>query len=120
MTDSPLPRIPLDPKEQPILDKLQSIRTELELLKRDRSTYVKSQDVLKLYDQVIEQVMILNEIRETKRLEQNKVDYMLDDCFQLISLAYLTVGKNHEPPAVYSYISTIKVFMYVGAYYVRS
>lgn len=108
MTDSPLPRIPLDPKEQPILDKLQSIRTELELLKRDRSTYVKSQDVLKLYDQVIEQVMILNEIREAKRLEQNKVDYMLDDCFQLISLAYLTVGKNHEPPAVYSYISTIK------------
>lgn len=72
MTDSPLPRIPLDPKEQPILDKLQSIRTELELLKRDRSTYVKSQDVLNLYDQVIEQVVILNEIRETKRLEQNK------------------------------------------------
>jgi hypothetical protein len=72
MTDSPLPRIPLDPKEQPILDKLQSIRTELELLKRDRSTYVKSEDVLKLYDQVIEQVIILNEIRESKRLEQNK------------------------------------------------
>lgn len=72
MTDSPLPRIPLDPKEQPILDKLQSIRTGLELLKRDRSTYVKSQDVLKLYDEVIEQVIILNEIRVTKRLEQNK------------------------------------------------
>jgi hypothetical protein len=72
MTDSPLPRIPLDPKEQPILDKLQSIRTELELLKRDRSTYVKSQDVLKLYDQVIEQVIVLNDIRQTKRLEQNK------------------------------------------------
>ncbi|CAO2658749.1 Nn.00g064720.m01.CDS01 [Neocucurbitaria sp. VM-36] len=108
MTDSPLPRIPLDPKEQPILDKLQSIRTQLQLLKRDRSTYFKSQDVLSLYDQVIEQVKILNEIRVTKRLEQNKVDYMLDDCFQLISLAYLTVGKNHEPPAVYSYVSTIK------------
>jgi hypothetical protein len=29
------------------------------------------------------------------------IDYMLDDCFQLISLAYMTVGKNHEPPAVY-------------------
>jgi hypothetical protein len=72
MTDSPLPRIPLDPKEQPILDKLQSIRTELELLKRDRTTYVKSQDVLKLYDQVTEQVIVLNEIRESKRLEQNK------------------------------------------------
>ncbi|KAF2127129.1 hypothetical protein P153DRAFT_296119 [Dothidotthia symphoricarpi CBS 119687] len=108
MTDSPIVRIPLDPKEQPILDKLQSIRTQLELLKRDRTTYVKSQDVLSLYDQVVEQVMVLNEIRVTKRLEQNKVDYMLDDCFQLISLAYMTVGKNHEPPAVYSYISTAK------------
>ena len=72
MTDSPLPRIPLDPKEQPILDSLLSIRTQLELLKRDRSTYVRSQDVLQLYDQVIEQVQILNEIRVTKRLEQNK------------------------------------------------
>ena len=62
----------MDPKEQPILDKLQAIRTQLELLKRDRSTYVRSQDVLQLYDQVIEQVMILNEIRVTKPLEQNK------------------------------------------------
>ena len=35
---------------------------------------------------------------------------MLDDCFQLISLAYLTVGKNHEPPAVL-------VFNHVMYYY---
>ncbi|KAF2002660.1 hypothetical protein P154DRAFT_618390 [Amniculicola lignicola CBS 123094] len=108
MTDSPAPRIPLDPKEQPILDKLLSIRTNLELLKQDRSTYVKSQDVIDLYSKVIEQVVILNEIRTTKRLEQNRVDTVLDDCFQLISLAYLTIGKNHEPPAVYSFVSTTK------------
>lgn len=72
MTDSPAPRIPLDPKEQPILDKLLAVRTNLELLKQDRSTYVKSQDVIGLYDQVIEQVEILNQIRTTKRLEQNR------------------------------------------------
>jgi hypothetical protein len=24
------------------------------------------------------------------------VDYILDDCFQLISLLFLTVGKNNE------------------------
>lgn len=72
MTDSPAPRIPLDPKEQPILDKLLAVRTNLELLKQDRSTYVKSQDVISLYDQVIEQVEILNQIRTTKRLEQNR------------------------------------------------
>ena len=72
MTDSPAPRIPLDPKEQPILDKLLSIRTQLELLKGDRSTYVKSQDVIDLYNQVIEQVVVLNELRTTKRLDQNR------------------------------------------------
>lgn len=72
MTDSPAPRIPLDPKEQPILDKLLAIRTNLELLKQDRSTYVKSQDIVDLYKQVTEQVKILNEIRTTKRLEQNR------------------------------------------------
>jgi hypothetical protein len=72
MTDSPAPRIPLDPKEQPILDKLLAVRTKLELLKQDRSTYVKSQDVMDLYDQVIEQVEVLNELRTTNRLEQNR------------------------------------------------
>lgn len=72
MTDSPAPRIPLDPKEQPILDRLLEVRTQLELLKQDRSTYVKSQDVIDLYNQVIEQVVNLNDVRTTKRLEQNR------------------------------------------------
>jgi hypothetical protein len=108
MTDSPRPRGPLDPKEQPILDRLYEIRSQLELLKQDKSTYVKSQDVIQLYEKVIEQVIILNEIRTTKRTEQNKVDQVLDDCFQLISLSFLTIGRNAEAPAVYSAISTIK------------
>jgi hypothetical protein len=72
MTDSPAPRIPLDPEEQPILDRLLEIRTKLELLKQDKSTYVKSQDIIELYDQVIAQVSDLNQIRTTKRLEQNR------------------------------------------------
>lgn len=28
------------------------------------------------------------------------VDTVLDDCFQLISLFFLTVGRNNEAPAV--------------------
>lgn len=72
MSDSPALRVPLDPKEQPILDKLLAVRTNLELLKQDRSTYVKSQDIIELYDQVVEQVEVLNQIRTTKRLEQNR------------------------------------------------
>ncbi|KAI4167585.1 MAG: hypothetical protein LQ343_007083 [Gyalolechia ehrenbergii] len=110
MTDSPAVQAPLDPKEQPILDRILNIRDQLSLLRRDKSTYIKSHDVLRLYDQVIEQVHLLNIIRDEhdKPLEQNRVDTVLDDCFQLISLSFLTVGRNNEAPAVYSMASTIK------------
>ncbi|KAL8833696.1 MAG: hypothetical protein Q9170_004141 [Blastenia crenularia] len=110
MTDSPAVQAPLDPKEQPILDRILVIRDKLSLLRRDKSTYIKSHDVLDLYDQVIEQVHLLNVIREEhdKPLEQNRVDTVLDDCFQLISLFFLTIGRNNEAPAVYSMTSTIK------------
>jgi hypothetical protein len=108
MTDSPAYRLPLDPQEQPILDKLLNIRDHLSILKQDRSSYVKSQDVFKFYDQLIEQVSTLNTIRVNKRDEQNRVDTVLDDCFQLISLFFLTIGRNSEAPAVYSAVSTVK------------
>ncbi|KAI4282974.1 MAG: hypothetical protein L6R38_002541 [Xanthoria sp. 2 TBL-2021] len=110
MTDSPSFPIALDPKEQHILDRLLATRDKLSLLKQDRSTYIKSHDVLDLYEQVIEQVHLLNIIREEhdKPLEQNRVDNVLDDCFQLISLFFLTIGRNNEAPAVYSMTSTIR------------
>jgi hypothetical protein len=108
MTDSPLYRIPLDPKEQPILERILDIRDSLSLLKQDRSTYVKSQDVLILYNSLIDQVEALNRLRIDKRDEQNRLDSALDDCFQLISLFFLTIGRNHEAPAVYSAVSTVK------------
>lgn len=63
---------------------------------------------MKFYNQLIEQVEALNNARVSKRDEQNRVDTVLDDCFQLISLFFLTIGRNHEAPAVYSAISTVK------------
>lgn len=38
---------------------------------------------------------------------QNRVDTVLDDCFQLISLFFLTIGRNNEAPALYSMTSSI-------------
>ncbi|KAL8745601.1 MAG: hypothetical protein Q9190_002284 [Brigantiaea leucoxantha] len=110
MTDSPVVRAPLDPQEAPILEGVLNIREQLSLLKQDKSTYIKSRDVLELYDQLIEQVHLLNIIREQngKPLEQNRVDTVLDDCFQLTSLFFLTIGRNNEAPAIYSMTSTIK------------
>ncbi|KAK4496485.1 hypothetical protein PRZ48_012465 [Zasmidium cellare] len=108
MTDSPAVRVPLDPKEQPILDRVLIIRDHLSLLKQDRSTYVKSADVVKYYNQLVEQVEQLNRIRANKRDEQNRVDTVLDDCFRLISLFFLTIGRNREAPAIYACVSTVK------------
>lgn len=74
MTDSPAVQAPLDPREQPILDTILVIRDKLSLLKQDKSKYIKSQDVLGLYEEVIDQVHQLNVIRQeySKPLEQNR------------------------------------------------
>lgn len=74
MSDSPAVQAALDPQEAPILDCILSLRDQLLLLKRDKSTYIKTQDVLGLYDQVVEQVHLLNLIRKEhgKPLEQNR------------------------------------------------
>lgn len=72
MADSPRVSAPLDPKELPILNKLLSIRDKLELLKQDKTKYVKSQDVVPLYNDIIEQVELLNSIHVGKRNEQNR------------------------------------------------
>lgn len=109
MTDSPYVRAPLDPNEQPILDRLLSLRDQLCFLKSDRSSYIRTQDVIELYNHLIVEVEKLNTIRSKKRNEQNRVDTVLDDCFQLISLFFLTIGRNQEAPAVYSAVSTVKV-----------
>jgi hypothetical protein len=74
MTDSPAVQVALNPQEQPILDCILRLRDQLFLLKQDKSTYIKSQDVLRLYDEVVEQVHLLNLLREEhgKPLEQNR------------------------------------------------
>ncbi|KAE8148165.1 hypothetical protein BDV25DRAFT_158891 [Aspergillus avenaceus] len=108
--DSPAVPAPLDPREQPILDRLLRTRDALLLIKQDKTSYIKSREVLPLYEEVISEVEQLNAVRKEKdrRLPHNRLDYVLDDCFQLISLLFLTVGRNNEAPAVYSLASTVQ------------
>ena len=79
MSDSPAIQTPLEPREQAVLDSLLNLRDELSLLKQDKSTYIRSKDVLSLYGQVIEQVHILNEARQEfgKPKEQNRGSFPL-------------------------------------------
>jgi adenine specific DNA methylase Mod len=74
MTDTPTYKLPVDPQEQPILQRMERIRDDLSLLKADRSTYIRSEDIMALYDEALEQVHELNEIRrrEDKPTEQNR------------------------------------------------
>ncbi|KAJ6044570.1 uncharacterized protein N7446_002763 [Penicillium canescens] len=108
--ESPAIPVPLDPREQPILERLLRTRDALLLIKQDKSSYIKSRDVLPLYEEVIAEVEKLNAARKEpeRRLVHNRLDYVLDDCFQLISLLFLTVGRNNEAPAVYSLATTIQ------------
>lgn len=66
--------VPLDPREQPILEQLLRTRDALILLKQDKSSYIKSRDVLPLYEEVIQEVEKLNAARkeQDRRLIHNR------------------------------------------------
>lgn len=71
--ETPAIPLPQDSREQAILDKLAIVRDKLLLLKRDRTTYIRSQDIIPLYDETIDQVKELNTIRaETGNKEENR------------------------------------------------
>ncbi|RUP45807.1 hypothetical protein BC936DRAFT_147705 [Jimgerdemannia flammicorona] len=101
----------LPPEELNILESLVSIRNRLSALKKDRNSYIKAADVLALYDETLQQVSILYEVRSHDMWEQqkeNRVDSLLDDVFQLLSLFFMAIGKNKESPATYVQLTTIK------------
>lgn len=67
--------MPKDEREQAILDKLSAIRDQLLLLKRDRTKYIRTQDVIVHYDEVVEQVKELNEIRKGEKVTETRGTY---------------------------------------------
>jgi len=99
--------------EQPVLEQLITIRQRLQLLNKDRTKYIKSQDVLAIYQDLIDQVQRLNKIRKQEERNsgdnQNRLDTVLDDAFQLLSLCFMAAGKNFSSPSVYIQAATIKV-----------
>ncbi|GAB1195388.1 hypothetical protein APSETT444_004647 [Aspergillus pseudonomiae] len=105
--DSPAVPAPLDPQEQPILDRLLRTRDALLLIKQDKSSYIKSRDVLPLYEEVISEVEKLNAVRKGKdrRLPHNRhlssitktlahVDETIDRCRNAYSPALLTLLES--------------------------
>ncbi|KAH8893511.1 hypothetical protein GQ53DRAFT_718252 [Thozetella sp. PMI_491] len=106
--ETPQVPMPKDARERDILERLTAIRDQLLLLKMDRTKYIRTQDVMVLYDQLIEQVKQLNAVRHGANKSENRLDKVLESCFQLISLFFMTIGRTSEAPAAYSLTSTIK------------
>jgi hypothetical protein len=103
--------MPVPSEELPILERLIVVRNRLTALKKDRKEYIKSADVLQLYDVCIKLVTKLNDIRENNadtatsnsiplpETEVNRVDQTFSDVFQLLSLFFLTSQSDvpHRP-----------------------
>lgn len=86
--------------ELPILEKLLNIKNRLTALKRDRSTYLRMQDIMPLREETEEEIRKLSAVRggtilDDKR-EPNRTDDVLDHVCQLLSLSYLCLGKTRE------------------------
>jgi Protein of unknown function (DUF2408) len=107
MTDTPK-------NEEAILNKLINIRDKLSVLKMDRTKYLNSSDVWEMYGQLTEEIRKLLDIRSDPLLkdEQNRVDVVLEDVFQLVSLTFLTVGITNKAPATFASLCTVKRILY--------
>lgn len=95
-------------------------------MKKDRTEYLRAKDVLDIYASLMTQVTRLNEIRSPTTTtstttqgeevtqqpvveqEENRVDTILNDVFQLLSLFFLRIGKSRESPATFCQLGTMK------------
>ena len=113
-------------EEGDILNYLTGVRSTLSKMKQDRTEYMKSQDIQRIYQEVLSKVRELDDIRrkqigsDGKQFQSeistlvynpklhNRVDSILDDVFQLLSLCFLTVGLKNSAPATYASLSTVQ------------
>lgn len=110
-------------EEEGILNYLLDVRSSLAKLKQNRTQFLNSKDVQSRYQDVLTKVRELDEIRKLSnsnalsskdvtlihnRQLHNRVDSVLDDVFQLLSLCFLTVGLKNSAPATYASLSTVQ------------
>ncbi|CAO3630719.1 unnamed protein product [Cunninghamella blakesleeana] len=104
--------IPIE--ESPILEELITIRNRLSALKKDRDNYPKSEDIISLYQQTEYQVELLATCRlgdVWNAKYRNCVNGVLDNVMSLLSLFFMTIGRNHEIPAVYAQLVTVERYL---------
>ncbi|KAG0171104.1 hypothetical protein DFQ30_001531 [Apophysomyces sp. BC1015] len=101
-------------EEIPVLETLITIRHKLSALKKDRDSYPKPDLIIALYHETEEQVEKITDLRtnEVWNLSaRNRVNDVLDDVMSLLSLFFMSIGRNQESPAVYAQLVTIERYL---------
>lgn len=102
---------PVPASEQGVLESLVMIRNQLTVLKRAGSNYQPS-EILKLYMLLNSNVTDLLNLRRTDGRNtseyRNRVDDVIGDVYQLLSLFWMVMGKNLESPATYVQLISIQ------------
>ena len=62
----------------------------------------------------------LNDVRDDASVYNNRLDTLLADVFNLLSLFFLTIGKTKEAPATYSQLASMRVSIAKQALYILS
>ncbi|KAI7866318.1 hypothetical protein BDF14DRAFT_1882633 [Spinellus fusiger] len=106
--------VPIPVQEIPVLENLITIRHKLSALKKDRSTYPKSDVIVALYHETEAQLEVISDIRSQKAWEatvRNRLNDVLDDVMSLLSLFFMSIGRNRESPAVYAQLVTVERYL---------
>ncbi|KAG0180392.1 hypothetical protein DFQ28_001198 [Apophysomyces sp. BC1034] len=106
--------VPIPMEEIPVLETLITIRHKLSALKKDRDSYPKPDLIIALYHETEEQVEKITDLRtnEVWNLSaRNRVNDVLDDVMSLLSLFFMSIGRNQESPAVYAQLVTIERYL---------
>lgn len=86
--------------EQPVLDRLLTIRAKLSAVKRNRSSYLRMEDIMPVRLETEEEMKTLSDLRGGKLLDEsrqlNRTDDVLDEILQMLSLCFLSLGKKRE------------------------
>ncbi|KAK4520547.1 peptide transporter ptr2 [Mucor velutinosus] len=101
-------------QEIPILENLITIRHKLSALKKDREAHPDANLIIPLYKEIETQVELLNETRTGdiwNAASRNRLNDVLDDIMALLSLFFMSIGRNRESPAVYVQLVTVERYL---------
>ncbi|KAI7854656.1 hypothetical protein BDC45DRAFT_507812 [Circinella umbellata] len=106
--------VPIPPEELPVLENLITVRHKLSALKKDRESSPRSEEILPLYHDTEKQVETLASLRSGDIWDpeaRNRLNDVLDDVMSLLSLFFMSLGRNRESPAVYVHLVTVERYL---------